>query len=60
MPEHAFGWLLGLAGTVYREAATSPDLGTELHIHDQGVLGCTHPRMFPSFFWVDQGRASLF
>lgn len=58
VPEHAFGLLLGLEGTVYREAATSPNLGTELQIHDQGLLGCIYPRIFPGFFWVYQGRAS--
>lgn len=35
VPEHIFGLLLGLEGTVYREAAASPNLGTELQIHDQ-------------------------
>lgn len=61
VPEHAFGWLLGLEGTVYRKAATSPNLGTELQIHDQGVLGCTDPRVF---FWLllglpGKGKPSL-
>lgn len=58
VPEHAFGLLLGLEGTVYREAATSPNLGTELQVHDQGVLECTYFRIFPGFFWVYQGRRS--
>lgn len=58
VPEHAFGLLLGLEGTVYREATASPNLGTELQIHDQGLLGCTYPRIFLGFFWVYQGRAS--